>query len=86
MMNNMPNTKEQIEQNRKFVEKELKRLHKIAGLNNLIFACCIHWAPISKCLESRVAFFEERYEANLWLEQMEKTYTKIDLPFETYIS
>jgi len=83
-MNNMPTTLEQIEINREFVSKELNRLYKIARNNDLIFSCVIHWAPLSKCLESRVAFFEERYEASLWEDSMRSTYSKLGVPFEVY--
>ena len=84
-MNNMPNTREQIEYNRKWVASELERLNKIAKTNNLVYACLIHWAPISKDLESRVAFFEDRYEAQSWLDNIEKNYRNTDIPYSTYI-
>ena len=84
-MNNMPNTREQIEYNRKWVANELERLDKIAKTNNLIYACLIHWAPISKDLESRVAFFEEMYEAQEWLKSIESAYIHTEIPYSTYI-
>lgn len=84
-MNNMPTTTEQIQKNRIWIDKELNRLESIAASNNLIYACLIHWAPISKSLESRVAFFEDRYEANSWLNNVENSYKYSDLPYTTYI-
>lgn len=84
-MNNMPSTNEQIQYNRNWVAKELNRLSNIASVSNLIYACLIHWAPISKDLESRVAFFEGRYEAQCWLDNIEKNYINTDVPYSTYI-
>lgn len=78
-------TEEQIKANREFVKNELDRLWKISRASNLIFACVIHWAPLSNCLESRVAFFEEKYEATLWEDLMKNTYSKLDLPYEIYV-
>lgn len=77
-------TNEQIKLNREYVSNELSRIYKIASENKLIPACVIHWAPLSKCLESRVAYFEENYEANLWKEKMIQIYSDLDLPYEIY--
>lgn len=77
-------TDEQVKLNREFVSNELSRIYKIASENKLIPACVIHWAPLSNALESRVAYFEENYEANLWREKMNDIYSDMDLPYEVY--
>ena len=82
----MPNSKEQIEKNREFVKQELTRLYKFIEGKNLVFACLIHWEPLRDRLESRVAYFEERYEAALWKDMMNKQYSKLNIPYEIYIS
>lgn len=77
-------TEDQIKKNREFVDKEISRVSKISKDSNLFFVCLIHWAPLSNCLESRVAFFEDNYDAYLWKDMMNNTYSKLDILYEIY--
>ena len=80
----MPETPEQIEKNRKYVEEEIQRCLKIAKINNLKFVCVIYWAPLSNCLESRLGYFEDNFDAVCWKDKMSETYSKFNVPFEIY--
>lgn len=81
---NMPITKEQIELNRDFVSKELDRCYNIARKSNLVGICLIRWNPLSDRLESKVAYFEENFDAICWKEDIEKAYSKLNIPYEIY--
>lgn len=81
----MPTTKEQIELNRKYIKDELNRIHSTASKAQLYASVLFHWAPLSGCLETVVAYFEDYTEGKLWLEDKEKTYQKFDVEYTTYI-
>ena len=77
-------TPEQIEQNRKFVDAEVARVHGIAKQSNLRAVVLVYWSPIFARLESRVGYFEDHYECVLLAEALDKQYTKLNLPHACY--
>ena len=81
----MPTTKEQIEINRSYIKKELDRIHHVASKAQLYAAVLFHWAPLSGCLETVVAYFEDYTEGKWWLEDKENTYKRLGVEYTTYI-
>lgn len=77
-------TDEQIMQNTQWVEDELNRVYNIARKDRLLYCVCVYWSPVTKNLESRVAYFEDPFERSLWKEYIDKTYNKLDTPYHIY--
>lgn len=80
----IPTTKEQIAKNREFIDSNLAKIIDRARSANLIYAVLFYWSDISKCVEYRVGYFEENFEANIWLDEFIKKYEKLGIPTVDY--
>ena len=78
-------TKEEVRRNTHIINEKLKEVRKLANDHNLFYVALFHYDPLTDSIDNRIGYFEERFEANNFAEDLHKTYERFsDTPFTIY--